>query len=163
MQKQQSGFGVLEGILILLFAIVVAALALRTWRQHQTRAQTPSPISSLVDIKNAGSTNVAGWNLQIYSDGSASLTCNTKSPRGPACHNTSYGPGTLPASALARDLTTAHLAAQYSCIRSASFGSVKTLTSKDMSSVGIDCYFAEHPDAALTQDIAPFLLKVHLS
>lgn len=143
---------------------IVLLLAITYWGslldQKKNQATTNSTsLSTLAEVTNSGSTNFAGWNLTIYSDGSGRLVCDSGPQLHKACTSKTYGSSTFPA-ALKKDLANTRLSGYTSdCMSSVSFGSVDTLKYGNMRTSGIDCY-AQTEHTPLAKDLDAVLAKV---
>lgn len=161
MRKSRRGFSLFERILILFTLGIVAISSVYIWRN----ANNNKPLANkklLVALKDSGSTNFTGWKLEIYTDGSAKLNCDTGPQLNKSCTSASFRSNTFFANRLSRDLAKIHLGTQYNCIRAVSFGSSESLIYGGKSITGIDCYFSTNSTSSLSKDILPFLQNVNL-
>ena len=146
MKKNQLRFRIVIGLIVML---VVAGLGLLG---AQARNNHPAgDHSDLVEIRDLGSTNTKGWDLLIEKNGG-----------GRVLGGNDFASNTFNVSQLKQSLDSTKLNADYNCIRSASFGSVETLTYKNKVTTGIDCYIRENPSTALSKDLAAALQKANL-
>jgi len=142
---------------------LVGAIAFASWRaRHTTSSHSTSDLSSVVEIRDSGSTNFAGWDLVIYSNGDSHLNCYSGPQLHTSCNASLYKTRTISIGTLQTDLATTQLSSQYDCIRSASFGTVETLVYKNRSITGIDCYFSANPNTPLSKDLVPVLQNADL-
>ena len=163
MQRDSQGFGVAELVVFLAVIGIVAIAGLYIWRQKPIRNdEKPATKTLLATVVDSGSTNLAGWELAIYSDGSAQLHCDPSPRLHNSCSSTTDKSDTNAANRLSSDLASTPLQPQYDCIRSVSFGSVQTLRYNGKSAIGIDCYLTENPSSSLSKDLLSFLLQANL-
>ena len=144
----KHNFGWLDYVAGVVFIVAVIAVAMLTFH-HRTPTTTSSGSTTtnntsktaLAELQDSGSTNAAGWDLIIYSDGSGKAG------------GTNFAAGTFAAGPLKQSLASTPLEAKYSCIRSVSFGTVQTLIYNGRSTVGVDCYVSANPEAGLSKNL----------
>jgi prepilin-type N-terminal cleavage/methylation domain-containing protein len=152
MKKNQQGFGAIEVLLVIIIIGVLGFIGWYVWHRNNISDNPKGTGKSLlIEIKDLGSTNAKGWDLIIYTDGS-----------GKVVGSKDFASSTFNASQLRQSLDSTKLNSQYSCIRSASFGSVEILTYKNKVYSGIDCYIRDNPNTALYKRLSTALQKANL-
>lgn len=115
--------------------------------------KAPSQSQKLATIEDSGSTNASGWTIVVNTDGSGSYSSSSEIP-GATSESQGYKSGTFNAKSLTNALESTNLNSSYTgCIRSASFGTVKTLLWGSEKVTGIDCYMVKYNTSSLTQQL----------
>lgn len=152
MRKNQHGFSIIEGLLILIAVVILVFVGWYVWHRKNTNKHTGVMTKSLlIEMKDSGSTNSKGWDLLIYTDGSGKIVGSKD-----------FATNTFNVSQLKQSLDTTKLNSQYSCTRSASFGSVETLIYSGKATVGIDCYMDSVSNSTLTNQLTNALQEAGL-
>jgi len=154
--KNQKGFAVVEVVLTVLLLAVIGTTAYFVYKDHNTKASTASSTATsgsnttspvAVEIQDSGSTNDAGWDLKIFSDGSGKLDYDS-SPNysRPAPGNEAFKAKTFNVSLLEQSIDNTDLSSYIAVCRgaSASFGTSETLTYMGKSYGGIGCYYTKY-------------------
>jgi len=150
---------------ITLIGIVILCLGLAGWltmsvHHHTSTKSTTSPV--LMEIINSGSTNFAGWTLQVNANGSGVLSCNKGPQLNTGCRSTTFKASTFPAATLKSALADTSLA-NYTdtCAYSASFGATDTLVYDGVNTPGVDCY-AQTQQTPLAKALSKVLSQIEV-
>lgn len=180
MNKNQKGFGVVEGLLILVIMGLIGFIGWYVWQSKNSVSSTYNNVAKttntvtttggniLVEIKDSGSTNFAGWDLQVFTDGSGKVNLvpsgsTTANPSISISGNKKFPIKTFTADSLKQSLDSTDLSSFANhCFRSASFGSTETLIYNGKTTNGIDCYMTTNPNNPLTTSLSSALKKAGL-
>lgn len=152
MIDDHDGFETVRLVVVIAIVVLVGAIG---WFAYD-RLAAMSTVSSarkttIVEIKNSGSTNTAGWDLLILTDGSGSMTYTTSAnTHSVVPSDKEFSNKTFNVDLLKKNLDSADLGSFTGhCMHSVSFGSTETVIYSSKTIGSFDCYAATHPEASV--------------